>query len=66
MYFPRKYGGYGVINLHAKMTEVQGQFMVQHIRNGDYIGKRTRIHLEVLQLESGKQKSILDMGGRPR
>ena len=65
MRIPHAYGGYGLESLHIEMTSVQAIFAVQHLRNGDSVGRRIRILLEHHQMETGLSTSILEASGRP-
>ena len=53
IYFPREYGGYGTIDLHLEKVAEQSKYIVQHLRNGDSLGRRIIISIETTQLESG-------------
>ena len=59
IYIPDIYGGYGIIDVEVEMLAEQARYCVQHLRNGDSLGRRIRILIENHQLESGLNGSIL-------
>ena len=48
------------------MIKTQIQFLVQHSRNGDLVGKQIKIQLESLKIETGLSRSVLEKEGRPK
>ena len=63
IFYPREYGGYGVIDLHLEKIAEQTRYVVQHLRNQDSTGRRIRICIETTQLESGINEPV-ERGGR--
>ena len=62
LFFPKSFGGYGVLDLHLAQLVEQSKFIVQHLRNRDSVGRRIKISIEVSQLESGKNQKITRNG----
>ena len=40
-------------DIHLEMIAQQTQYFIQHVRNGDSLGRRIQILLSVYQMESG-------------
>ena len=58
IFFPREYGGYGVVDIHLEKLVEQTKYVVQHLRNGDSLGKRILICIGTSQMESGLNTPI--------
>ena len=53
IFYPTQFGGYGMTDLHLESLVHQTKFMIQHLRNGDSVGRRIMILMNTHQLESG-------------
>lgn len=62
IFFPYAYGGYGTMDLHVEYLSEQTRYIIQHVRNGDSVGKRVIISTEISQLEAGSKYSITRRG----
>ena len=47
-----------MMDLHLKKMIEQTRYVVQHLQNGDSLGRRIKIGLETTQLESGTNEPI--------
>ena len=65
MRIPNCYGGYALTDLHIETVRIQTEFLVQHLRNGNSVGRRMKIQLSQHQLESGLREQVVSKKGRP-
>lgn len=63
IFFPLEYGGYGILDLHLEKVAEQTRYIVQHVRNGDSLGRRIKICLETAQLEAAINE-LIERSGR--
>ena len=62
IFFPHEFGGFGIMDLHLEKLTEQTRYVVQHLRNGDSLGRRMKICLETTQLESGTNEPLEKKG----
>ena len=58
IFFPKQYGGFATEDLHLEMLAQQVRYFIQHVRNGDSVGKQIQIIMSVYQLEPGLDEPI--------